>query len=527
MMHFLHAQLSRRLAVYITVSMLVLGIFGCKKEQESRFQDMKPLVVAQQDTNAATWRPALLNAPTDVSLSAPTEVQSAEYQAELAETKRVMQTLTPEQKDAIAYWSAGSVLRWNQILRNLVTKYNLPPAPGSDGTYPIPNADSTNLNPFYYPYFPFANPPYAARAYAYVSVAQFDGLIASWHYRNLYKRKAPFQVDTSIEPSVPTNELPSYPCEEAVIAKAAQEMLNLLFPGEKSEIARLANEAAHYRQWAGAAVQSDVDAGIILGKAVAAKVIIRAKTDNMKTAGGNQIIWDSLAQNAVNQGNTPWLTQDSPARPPMLPLFGRVKTWLCPTNDLAMVRPAAPPATTSPEFAAQLAEVKRAADPNNREQMRIVHFWADGAGTATPPGHWNALAFEEIYAAQYSEVRAARTFALLNMAQMDAAIACWETKYHYFYPRPSQMDKSIKTLTGLPNFPAYVSGHSTFSAASSRILGHLFPTKATNYDAMAKEASVSRLYGGIHYPIDCSAGLTLGGKIGDFAVDRARADGGE
>ncbi|MEI9944012.1 MAG: hypothetical protein WDN26_07280 [Chitinophagaceae bacterium] len=50
------------------------------------------------------------------------------------------------------------MLRWNEILRELVTKHNLPPYQNLDGTYPFPNAN----NPLAYPQFPFANPPYAA-----------------------------------------------------------------------------------------------------------------------------------------------------------------------------------------------------------------------------------------------------------------------------------------------------------------------------------------------------------------------------
>ena len=46
---------------------------------------------------------------------------------------------------------------------------------------------------------------------------------------------------------------------------------------------------------------------------------------------------------------------------------------------------------------------------------------------------------------------------------MDAAICCWDTKYFYFNERPCQADPEIKTLTGVPNFPAYSSGHSNFS----------------------------------------------------------------
>jgi hypothetical protein len=506
---------------------LLLSLIGCKKEQYSQFDDLNQLVPIQSDSAAGLWKTVILNAPDEMPLAAPSSSSSQDYIAELEEVKQIMSGLTPNKLQAIEYWSAGSVLRWNQILRNFVTKYNLPPAPNDNGIYPSPNADSTNANPFYYPYFPFANPPYASRAYAYTSVAQFDALIASWHYRMQYNRKAPYHADPSIIPLVPKTDLPSYPCEEAVVAGAAQEILLLLFPGEKAEINRLVEEAAFSRLWAGAAVRSDVEAGLSLGKAVASKAVTRAKTDGMKTAGGNSAYIDSLKLHAESLGFIAWKSQDSPARPAMLPAFGRIKPWLLTASDITAIRPPQPPTTNSAEFKAELAEVKTQADPNDREKMRIVHFWADGAGTATPPGHWNALAFEAIYLAQWSEVRTARSFALLNMALADAAIHCWETKYHYFYPRPSQMDPSIKTLTGLPNFPAYTSGHSTFSAAGAQLLGHLFPSKASSYDSMAEEASISRVYGGIHYPMDCEQGIIAGTKVGEFAVQRARTDGAE
>ena len=115
--------------------------------------------------------------------------------------------------------------------------------------------------------------------------------------------------------------------------------------------------------------------------------------------------------------------------------------------------------------------------------------------------------------------------ALLNMTEMDAAIVCWDIKYHYFNPRPTQLDPSIKTLTGIPNFPAYVSGHSTFSGAAATILGYLLPNNAAKYNAMAQEAGMSRLVGGIHFRIDCETGLTVGNNVGNFAILRAQNDG--
>ena len=79
----------------------------------------------------------------------------------------------------------------------------------------------------------------------------------------------------------------------------------------------------------------------------------------------------------------------------------------------------------------------------------------------------------------------------------------------------------------MPNFPSYISGHSTFSAAAATILGHIIPENANSYNAMAGEASLSRMYGGIHYRSDCEVGLVVGKKIGTYAIQRARTDGAE
>jgi hypothetical protein len=507
--------------------LLILGgiwaFYACNKDIKETLTDLNQLTPAQQDTGAGRWKPVVLAGPEDVAVPAPLAVGTPEYTQEIAATKAALAGISANQKESVKYWSAGSELRWNEILRQLVAEHNLAPAPNADNTYTFPDA----ANPFNYPQFPFANPPYAARAYAYVAVAQYDALVAAWHYKSKYNRASAYNTDASITPLVPKTALPGYPCEDAVAAGAAYTMLRALFPADTTFINQKVTEAAYYKQWAGAAVNSDIIEGLKLGKAVAAKVLARAKADKMKSAIGTQALWDSLATATISRGSTPWISLETPRRPPMLPFFGQVKPWLFNAADIATIRPAAPPALTSPEFATQLADVKREADPTDREKMRIVHFWADGTGTYTPPGHWNFLAANLVYNAGQSEVRAARTFALLGMSVMDAGITCWDTKYFYFYPRPSQMDATIKTLTGVPNFPAYTSGHSTFSAAAASILGHLFPAESANLDAMAKEASISRVYGGIHYPMDCDAGLTSGKAIGAFAIARAKTDGAE
>ncbi len=316
--------------------------------------------------------------------------------------------------------------------------------------------------------------------------------------------------------------------EDAVIIGVSVELLKLLFPGDQDYIQQKAEEHKRARLIAGANVRSDLEAGEQLGKSVAQKFVTRARADRAGTAGGNQALWTQLENDAITRGEIPWISLESPKRPPMLPAFGKVRTFLF--DSLTMVtqiRPGPPPSTSSAQFKKETDEILQYSKNATREQIRIVHFWADGVATYTPPGHWNAIAADDFLKQNFSEVRWARNLALLNMAMMDGAIACWDAKFTYFNPRPTQINPQIKTLTGLPNFPAYISGHSTFSAAAATILGHILPDRATDYIQMANEASISRMYGAIHYRSDCEKGLETGNKVGAFAIARARTDGAE
>jgi membrane-associated phospholipid phosphatase len=209
----------------------------------------------------------------------------------------------------------------------------------------------------------------------------------------------------------------------------------------------------------------------------------------------------------------------------MLPFFGQVRAWMMTPADIVAERPQPPPSTSSAQMGQELAEVRRTVDHLSREQLAIAYRWSDGVSTYTPPGHWNAIAADYVRAAGQSEVRAARTLALLNMAMHDAAVGCWDTKYTYFNPRPSQLDPGLETPMGVPNFPAYTSGHSTFSAAAAVVLASLFPGHAGDVGAMRDEAAISRLYGGIHYRSDIEAGKEHGARIGGYTVRFAQSDG--
>lgn len=512
----------RPLFVAIVSCAAMLLVAGCDKSI-TPFEVLPALDPSSLDPTAGSWRMIALTGPTQIAVPAPAAATSAAYLAELDAIKTSQANLTDDQRKAIAYWSGGGVMRWNQIVRELVARYNLPPAPKDEGGYPVPDAE----NPFGDPAFPFANPVYAARAYSYVSAAQYDALKTAWYWKFQYNRLSPAKNDNTIAALIPISALPSYPSEDAVISGVTVEMLKALFPAAVEEITLKAAEQRNAAQWSGKATASDIAAGLALGKSVATVFLARAAADGMRTAGGSPVLWKALADSATARGEIAWVSQDIPARPPMLPLFGQVRAWNMTPAQIVAERPPPPPLTGSQQMKDETAEVKRTVDHLTSAQLAIAQKWNDGAGTYSPPGHWNDVALEYVRDAKMSEVRAARVFALLNMAMHDAGVACWEAKFHYFNPRPSQLDPGIKTEIGLPNFPSYTSGHSTFSAAGASILTYLFPSGATSFAAMRDEAGISRLYGGIHYPSDIEAGKQHGGRVAGYTLTFAQSDGSQ
>jgi hypothetical protein len=480
-------------------------------------------IAADTDPGAGNWQMIVLSSPTQFSVPAPLSTTSLAYQSELAALRTAQGQITPAQQKAIDYWSRGGVLGWNRLLLEFVARADLPPAPRADGTYPAPDPN----NPFADPMFPFGNPPYAVRAYSYVTVAQYEALKVAWYYKYLYNRPSPAKFDSSIRALVPASDLPAYPSEDAVVAGVTVELLKLLFPTMVDQINTKATEQQLAAYLSGKATPSDLAAGLALGQAIAPIFIARARGDGMGAAAGTPAATQAVSAATAAKGEIPWHSLEMPPRPPMTPLFGKVKTWMMTPDDIVKERAAAPPLTSSGQMARELAEVKNAVRRLSREQLAIVYKWADGVSTATPPGHWNFITWSYVQQSGFSEVRAARTFALLNMAMHDAGVACWDAKFTYFNPRPSQLDPEIRTVIGLPNFPSYISGHSTFSAAASDVLSYIFPAGASYFDAQKEEAAISRLYGGIHFRSDIEVGKVVGSRVADYTIRFALLDGAD
>jgi membrane-associated phospholipid phosphatase len=123
--------------------------------------------------------------------------------------------------------------------------------------------------------------------------------------------------------------------------------------------------------------------------------------------------------------------------------------------------------------------------------------------------------------------RAARAYALLAAAHYDTFIASQDGKFAYWFLRPHQLDPGITPLFAAPNFPSYPSNHSTFSWSRAEMLTYLFPKHAEEAAAMARGAADSRIWAGIHYPVDLEAGKALGKAVARKYVDWATNDGSQ
>ncbi len=464
----------------------------------------------EPDANGGTWRPIVLKSAADISVPQPNAITSDDYLRELSDVKNGLITVTPEQNIAVNYWAAGGVIRWNQIARQLVAKYNAPPGYDAATGQVITSAIAN----------PYAGQPYATWVYALLSVVQYDALVVAWRAKYQYNR-APLEQQ-GIFTKVPVLDVPSYPSEDAAIAEASCQVLAYFFPNEVAFLKAKAAEHKQSRIWAGANVPSDVKAGEELAIAVTTNVLDHAKTDRFALALDPTANWQNKRASAPY--DVKWTSLEIPARSPVLPLAGNVKTWF---DSTAVVRalPTAPPATTSTEFQKALAEVRDIANTRTRDQSRIASYWDNGTNTFSLSGLWNFLVEDLIRQNSQNELRAARTYALLNRAMQDATTAAWLTKYTYFTPRPSQLDATIKTATVIPNTPSYVSDQATVSAAAATVLSYLFPDETTDLNAQATEAALSGLYGGTQFRFDTEAGVKLGTTIGQMAVTGAKADG--
>lgn len=201
--------------------------------------------------------------------------------------------------------------------------------------------------------------------------------------------------------------------------------------------------------------------------------------------------------------------------------------------------PGPPPAYAegaASQFYREALEVRDAVAHLSDEQKAIALFWADGAGTLTPPGHSISILSQVLQQQDASLATAAEAYARVGIAVADAFISCWWTKYEYNLLRPVTyiqrfIDPNWSALIATPPFPEYTSGHSTQSGAAAQVLTDMFGPVGfadhthegkglgirsfNSFFAAAEEAAISRLYGGIHYRAAIELGVDQGKCVGN------------
>jgi hypothetical protein len=289
----------------------------------------------------------------------------------------------------------------------------------------------------------------------------------------------------------------------------------------------------------------------------------RAFSDTIASA---ILAWSRGDNYNATRGASRYTVSDSPGRwvptPPMYatglePHWMEIRPFVM--DSAAQFKPVRPPVfdvkNRQSVYFKALMEVKNIGDSLTEEEKHIADFWDDNpfkmnvtghvmfaTKKFSPPGHWMNITGIGAKKAGADFNTTVAAYAKTSIALFDAFISCWDEKYRSNYIRPetvinSLVDQNWRPYIQTPPFPTYTSGHSTISAAAAEVMTEYFGDKLSFTDTSllefgianreiksfrdaAQEASVSRLYGGIHYRFDLDEGNAAGRKLGEHIVAR-------
>jgi membrane-associated phospholipid phosphatase len=431
-----------------------------------------PQAAIADGPHVGRWKTYILTSGSEIAVPAPPADDSAQTKSELDQLRLYQAIRSPLLAQVVNHWNSVPVTqRW------------------IERTFAL-NAQER------------ANPVRGNRALSYVAAAMHDAVVASWQAKYTHNRRGPNLMASDLTPIANVIAEPSYPSEHAAVAAAAAGTLAALYPTEAANLEALAREAALSRCLAGVNYPSDVTAGLALGQAVAQKAAARAATDGT----------DLPFTGTIPTGPGYWTGTN-----PIEPAAGSWKPWFIPS--VSALRPPPPPGPDTPAFKAALEEVKRIAANPSASERAVGLFWAGGGGPFFAISHY-LIARDRL-----STPQAARVWGAVGTAQYDATLVDWDGKYTYWTWRPSQADPSIVPIAPLPNFPSYPSGLSGIAGVMGDLLSYFFPQEAVRMRYMQQEAAMGRLYGGVHYRYDNEAGLSVGHRVAEIAIQRDKMNG--
>ena len=362
------------------------------------------------------------------------------------------------------------------------------------------------------------NPQRQQRAAAMVHAAIHDAV------NSVAPRYEPYavQVPPSGEASI-----------EAAAVQAAYGVLIRLLPGQAALLDGA--RSASLSQIPDGLVKEE---GLAVGEAVAGQMVALRSTDGSDVEGTYAF------------GSGPGEYQRTPPTfgNPSIPAWRFVMPFVLKRGD--QFRAEGPPSLSSDEWAADFDEVKQLGRVDSvartAEQTEIALC---GAEPALPT--WNRVARSVSAQRRTGLVENARLFALLNLAMVDATIACWDSKYTYRFWRPvtaipladtdgndaTEADPAWTPLRPTPLHPEYPSAHACFSGAAAEVLTRFFGkhtafSTATStcpagvvrsydsFQALADEIGDSRIYIGFHFRSSIRDGAHLGRQVGRWTFHR-------
>ncbi len=327
----------------------------------------------------------------------------------------------------------------------------------------------------------------------------------------------------------------------AAAVQAAYASLVRLYPSQKSTFdTKLANSLAAITDAESEEHGQSLARGVEWGQAVADAIWTWRSADGFTPPPP-----PFLGGSAVGQ----WRPTPPAFLPGAGPQFATMAPWVI--ESPSQFRPAGPPALASARYAADFAETKSmgslSSSLRSADQTLAARFW----NSTTANYFWDQVAVELGHRHHLTLSENSRLLALLNLAIADAAIACWDAKYHYVFWRPvtaiplaetdgnpaTDADSGWTPLIVTPAFPEYPSGHSTVSGAAAGVLAAFFGSGAdftVNSDFMPgvvrsfgdfftalDDVAGARIFGGIHYRSACRDGQTTGIHVAEYVLEHA------
>jgi hypothetical protein len=203
------------------------------------------------------------------------------------------------------------------------------------------------------------------------------------------------------------------------------------------------------------------------------------------------------------------------------------------------------------EISKKLLEVEKSKSKKMPEESEIASFWdcnpyatvTQGHMTFakkknTPDAHWINIAKIACRKTKTDFEATVFAYTKTSIGIFESFISCWDEKFRSNLIRPEtyinqHIDENWKPQLQTPPFPEYTSGHSVVSSCSAVILTDIFgdnfqyvddsevpfglPKRSfKSFNQAASEASISRLYGGIHYRAGIEKGVKQGKNLGVY-----------